>query len=422
VSRAPDNLIGVIADDFTGALDAGVQFVRAGLATTLLIQPGYHQPAAVQVINANSRETDASTAQQRATEAARQLAGRRLFKKIDSTMRGHVGVEIEAILDVSRLQRAVVCPAVIEAGRMVQDGQLRVNGVLLHESDFAGDPFWPARTSDMLQLVGRPAAHITGATVRAGAAALAAAIAAAPTRIVTVDACTHADLAVISAAIGDDMLVCGALGLARAWAGRLTHAPAAELIAALPGTQRPLLIVAGSRHPTTIAQVDALIAARAVTTLRVMPGMQQQHRQEWIGRMLDALTAGRSVVLRAPAEPLMPGDAQQSLGLLATLTERVCREVALGGLILTGGETAGAVCRQLGAAGVRILGELEVGVPWGRISAGVAEELPLVTKAGGFGRADTLIRAVDLLRAALLPDGQNEASATDAPFVPNDRP
>lgn len=397
MSRAADNLIGVIADDFTGALDAGVEFVRAGLETNLLITPESSQSAAVQVINTDSRDTDATTAQQRVTQAARRFVGRQIFKKIDSTMRGHVGIEIEAILDVTGLQKAVVCPAAIEAGRTVQNGQLRVNDVLLHETDFARDPFWPAHTSDLARLIGSPVTHIALETVRAGAGAIAEAIASASTRIITADACSLADLAVISQAITTGGLPCGALGLARAWASGFPSGRPADMAAIIPSHGAPILVVAGSRHPATIAQVNRLIAQRAVTPIVIAAGAREPHLQTWLASTLTALSAGRSVVVRAPDEQIDEPAQRTLIEILGELTAQVCRNVALGGLVLTGGETASAICQRLGAASVRILGELEVGVPWGRIIAGAAADLPLVTKAGGFGGADALIKAVDLL-------------------------
>ena len=394
MSRASDSLIGVIADDFTGALDAGVEFMRAGLETILALAPDTGHAAAVRVINADSRETDVATAQQRAAQAARQLAGRRIFKKIDSTMRGHVGAEIEAILDAAGIEKAVVCPAAIEAGRTVRDGRLFVHGGLLHETAFARDPFWPASTSDLARLVDRPCTHIAIETVRSGA--IAQAIANAPARIVTADACTHDDLAAIGAAIGRGVLPCGALGLARAWAAQFTSSAPNTLA---PTTQRPggpILVVAGSRHPATAAQLDRLVAERAAISIEIAAA--SAGRQRWIDAIEAALSDGRPAVVRAPAELLGTASAQRALvETLGDLAAHVCETVALGGLVIVGGETASAVCQRLGAGGVRIRGQIEVGVPWSTIVGGRADGLPLVTKAGGFGNADTLTKAVDML-------------------------
>ncbi len=160
--------IGVIADDFTGAMDTGVQFVRVGLETALLLSPAHTLPIPVQVISTNSRNVDVATAQQQTVQAASLFRDRLIFKKIDSTMRGHIGPEIETVLGLTGLKKAVVCPAVIEAGRTIRAGKLWVEDVLLHQSDFAHDPSWPAATSDMASLVSLPATHLHLNTVRAG--------------------------------------------------------------------------------------------------------------------------------------------------------------------------------------------------------------------------------------------------------------
>jgi len=81
---------------------------------------------------------------------------------------------------------------------------------------------------------------------------------------------------------------------------------------------------------------------------------------------------------------------------LAEITATVVEGVAVGGLVLTGGDTARAVCDRLGAQGILVLREVEPGIPLARIVG--TNELPIVTKAGGFGHVNALIRARRLLR------------------------
>jgi uncharacterized protein YgbK (DUF1537 family) len=95
---------------------------------------------------------------------------------------------------------------------------------------------------------------------------------------------------------------------------------------------------------------------------------------------------------------------------MAAWAHRACREHELGGLFLTGGETALAVCRALGVTGIDILGELEAGIPWGRLAGGVAPGLQVVTKAGGFGRPDSLVTVLDAL---YLKQGEWDAKEPD---------
>ena len=83
-----------------------------------------------------------------------------------------------------------------------------------------------------------------------------------------------------------------------------------------------------------------------------------------------------------------------------TMTNCMIMCFLMGGLVLTGGETALAVCRALGATAIHICGELEVGIPWGRLAGGVAPGLPVVTKAGGFGGPESILRIVNALASS----------------------
>lgn len=71
------------------------------------------------------------------------------------------------------------------------------------------------------------------------------------------------------------------------------------------------------------------------------------------------------------------------------------------GLILTGGETARAVCLALGATGIELVKEVLPGIPAGRLRDGPFEGLLLVTKAGGFGSEDALIYAIQVIKGGL---------------------
>jgi len=317
----------------------------------------------VRVVTTESRNVDESTAVERNRRAARLCSSTRLFKKIDSTMRGHVGAEIEAVLAASGLTHAVVCPAAPDAGRTVEHGRLLVDGIPLHETAFAHDPHWPARTCMIEELLRRPSTRLDNVTPGA--------IAAAPTAIVCADARTNDDLAAIARAAWDaGALPCGSLGVARAWAALpRTARPAPP--AAPPHSRLPILVVAGSRHPTTHAQLAQLIDA----------GVESFGPHDALDRIVSALNRRGAAVLCSPAEFVTGGTSDA----LAACAAHILQAVELGVLVLTGGDTAAAVCRAIDVDAVDIGGELAVGVPWGTIVGGSAAGATIVTKAGGFG-------------------------------------
>jgi uncharacterized protein YgbK (DUF1537 family) len=384
--------LGVIADDVTGALDSGVEFVRAGWSAALALDQELPQ-ADLAALSTESRDGDVASARRRAALAATRLAGRVLFKKIDSTMRGHVGAELEAVMRAAGAARAVVCPAAIEAGRTVLDGQLLVHGVPLDQSEFARDPRWPAGTADLKTLIGLPVWHLPLETVRSHPALLRQAIVSAPAAIVSADACQQSDLAAISRAIVDSgSMPCGALGLARAWAQALGgRAPGQlrppELLHT--GLALPALIVAGSHHPRSAAQVRALTATGAAVA--VSP--DQTSAAPAADLAIAALGAGQTVVLHTPSSDLQGRRAQQrAMQVLADTARQICGALRPGLLVLTGGETARLVGATLGVRAIAICGEVEVGMPRGRMVGGLADGLLVVTKAGGFGGEQVLLR------------------------------
>jgi D-threonate/D-erythronate kinase len=266
--------------------------------------------------------------------------------------------------------------------------------VPLAETDFARDPRWPATTSSVPELVGLPCTHLSLSVVRRGAKRLAHAISMAPTRVVSTDAVEDRDLQLIGeAAVLDGALPCGALGLAKAWAAALLGEwPSAEARLSSPANG-PMLLIAGSHHPATAAQVTELGRARDVVEV-VIGGAGDPP----LAQARGALISGRSVVVRAPSERLGAGDAWDRVRTgLAEVARMACRDGLIGAIIVAGGETTREICLALGAAAIRLRGEILPGVPWGVIDGGGAHGLTLVTKAGGFGEPDAFLRTYDML-------------------------
>ncbi|MCC6535984.1 MAG: four-carbon acid sugar kinase family protein [Bryobacterales bacterium] len=292
----------MIADDLTGACDAGVAFLPAVVA---LREECRFTPGDTRIWTTHSRDEAEEVAVARVADAARAVpAGVRLYKKIDSVMRGHVRAELAAMLAATGRPRAVVCPAFPEQGRTVVDGVA-----------------WPAGVDLRALLAGLP--------------------------VETPDAVTPEDLARIAASAAPGDLLVGSAGLARAL-GRVP--PRVEVSAQLgPGIA---LLVAGSVHPATAAQLARVADEQGVEVVR-----------------LD---------LAAPSPEM-----------LYFLRHRV-ETLAAGGLLLTGGDTALLVARLLGAEGIRLEAEIEPGIPLGRLIGGAGDGVAVVTKSGGFGGADTL--------------------------------
>ena len=132
-------MVGIQADDLTGACDTGAPFAARGLETLVVMHDGTGSPAwsgasaDVLVIDTETREQSAEEARERARAAGAALTAgspRILYKKVDSTLRGHVAAEIDGMLDGAGLGLALLTPAFPAQRRTVVDGCVRVDGRL----------------------------------------------------------------------------------------------------------------------------------------------------------------------------------------------------------------------------------------------------------------------------------------------------
>lgn len=396
-----DLRIAVIADDFTGAMDTGVMFVNFGLHTEFhLSSEQSSSDISVVVVSTNSREQDLQSAISSIEHTAPLLENRRLFKKIDSTMRGHISAEIDALLQVTGLEKALICPTAVEAGRTVHDGILFVYGTPLHETAFAKDPHYPASTSILQELISHLSSiHIELDRLATGAEEVLDIIRQTDAKLISFDAISNEDLASISKiAIDGNYLPCGSMGLASAWIKRLldSESEGNTLPNVSHNSDKPFLIVAGSRHAITSTQIEALIQYIPTYVVEISESLQQS---AVFIELISKCNQHDIIILRTPTTKV---NNQTSIDriyeLMRDIVHQLSSETKIAGMILIGGETAYNVFQSLGATSIRILGEVEPGVPIGQIIGGCATSLPIVTKAGGFGTDTTLCHVVDWLK------------------------
>ena len=368
-------LVGIQADDLTGACDTGAPFAARGLDTLVVVHgdgpPILPSPTpTVLVIDTESRQRPIEDARQRARWSGRTLrAGSPtvLYKKVDSTLRGHVAAEIDGMLGGAGLETALLSPAFPAQHRTVVDGCLLVDDRPAHETPIALDPAFPRTGASVLGLLAaegvRPVASLPLATVRRGREAVARRLerSVPGSRVLVADAESHADLSVLADAGRDcPLLLAGSAGLAAALARRETCA----MTDRPSRPRRPLLVAAGSAHPATREQLTRLGRRDGLAVIAPPAddgAVDPARRRETVDRLADAART------------------------------RVDRERP-GGLLLTGGETAIAVLRALGATGVRLAGQLEPGLALGVLAGGPFDGLVVITKAGGFGDPEVLVR------------------------------
>ena len=149
-------MIGVIADDLTGAAEIGAVGWRHGLRAEVLLAGAPSVNADLICVDTDSRACLASEAAQRVAAAAKLLraAGAKwIFKKTDSVLRGNVTAELEAVVHQLGLQGVLLVPANPSLGRTIVDGKYFVHGRLIHETGFAHDPQHPRLSPNVVELI-----------------------------------------------------------------------------------------------------------------------------------------------------------------------------------------------------------------------------------------------------------------------------
>jgi uncharacterized protein YgbK (DUF1537 family) len=337
-------MLAILADDLTGALDSAAPFAARGLRADIALdleavaQIVTDKPDIIS-INLNTREIGSDEARTATAAAISFLPSKtRLFKKVDSRLKGNIVAEIDAI----PYSRALVAPAIPTFDRIVELGYVAGHGI-----------------DKPISIAERFGSHLV--------------------RINAPDTRTHIDMENALAAAerdGTDLLI-GARGLAEALAGRMTNG-ALSKVAIIPAGSA--IFVIGSRDPITLEQIDIL---RAAIDLHYVAAPN--------GHVNAALEADAALTL-IQATPGSYGVSPQAVadalgeGLKGDLSRHSDT------LLLSGGATAEAVMRSLGVSRLHLHGECLPG-----LSVASANGRTIIAKSGGFGHPDTLKIVADMV-------------------------
>ncbi|HGM7714123.1 TPA: four-carbon acid sugar kinase family protein [Serratia marcescens] len=364
-------MIAILADDLTSALDGAAPFAARGLNACVMLRlpDAALQDAEIVAFDLDSRFVSPEQAERRFRHAAACVKPARLiYKTVDSTLRGNLGPETRGALTGSGRRLAIVAPAFPDAGRTTVGGRQYVDGVALEQTAFARDPKNPIVTGYVME-------RMAGLE---------------PTRFQVFDAADNGELDEVVRRIGiaEPVVWVGSPGLAAALSRALSseeNAPPAQP----PLRARKVLVAIGSLHPTNDAQLASLRQAGAV--LVTLP---EAADPEAVAQEVRAAFARADVVcLMSPRSRAAAADHAAALGAVVSR----CTP-AFDGLVATGGDTARRIVDAMAAGSLTLFGEVEPGVPFGLLNL-PGRRLPFATKAGGFGRAGTLLNCVTRLRA-----------------------
>lgn len=406
-------LLLIIADDFTGALDTGVQFAARGIHTKVVVNADIDfttQDTKVLVVDTETRHLSPD----KAYNIIYQLVKRsvcagipHIYKKTDSALRGNIGAELAALLDATGLKQLPFLPAFPQIGRVTRNGIHYIDGVPVTDSPFGIDPFEPVRHAVISELI----AEQTDYPVQNFSSLTDTDSFINQKGILVFDAEHTDDLA----NTGKQLLKHNVLHIMAGCAGFGTSLP--ELLNITPDTKcsfpklNPrLLVICGSVNPITLTQLDKA-EQNGFSRLRLTPEQKltENYWQSSDGNkelleiekllqssphcIIDTNDTGGNQKTSDYAEKhcldleTIRVRISENLGMLVG---KLFTSPALGTLLLTGGDTLLQCMNCIGVHELEPICELAKGVVLARFTyQGCTRHI--ITKSGGFGQENLLI-------------------------------
>ncbi len=407
----------VIADDFTGSTDTGVQFIKYGLRTSVKVLDKIalgeiSSITKVLVVDTETRNVDKEKAELQIESAASRLEkwNRKttFYKKIDSTMRGNIAHEVKALADKMNFKAIVCTPAFPNNGRIVKDSIVYLNDVPIAQTKMKDDPIKPVTKSNLIDIFNEvPSLNPVALTAEQVKTPNINEFLEKNTCFCC-DATTNEELldlvnAILNVYTPQEVLWVGSAGLAAA----LLAATGKEQINKdfeIYISEKPALFVVGSLNEKNLVQMKKLLNSSSAQELKLDKSNFIFDRDNEFSRLVEygsaILSRGNNLIITTGLEEgeYMEG---QSLNLSAFMG-RVSKELVLSnplcGLYVTGGETAMSLLQELNCGESRVLTEMESGIPLIRLDDGDCPNLRMITKAGAFGNEDTLLNALKYLK------------------------
>ena len=362
-------MIGVIADDFTGAAELGAIGLNHGLVSE--VQTGSPSPTDAQLVavstDTRSQEPQAAAAiVERVALRLQKMGAEWIFKKVDSVLRGPVLAELIALQGALHKSRVLLVSANPSLGRTIRDGCYLIGETPLHLTAFAQDPDHPARTSDLKHLLGA----VGNARVRV--ADLQDELPA--EGVVVGNAETQIDLAAGAERLDNDTLAAGAADFFAQALRTRGHGQRSEMTVLPTTSPTRMLFVCGSA-PAHARRTIVQAVKHGVTVMPVPPALLLDESppapllEEWIQEIAALVRdQGRAAVTMSDPPPIVT-DSRSLARRVANPVAQLVRQRQMDCICIEGGETASEVVAAAGWNRFAVIGEVARGVVWMRIEA-----------------------------------------------------
>ena len=409
----------VIADDLTGSNATCSLFKKIGLraASILKLQGDINYDVDVISYSTASRGLDKEEAYNKVSEAIKILKSKDVLvynKRIDSTLRGNIGTEINAMLDNLEDDRiAVVVPAYPDSGRIVVNKTMLVNGVLLENSDAGKDPKTPIKTSCVESLIQKDikysSTYFTLSDIEQPIEEIVKKIQEAikKSRVLIFDAVNNEDIIKISKAI-----IHSDINIVTVDPGPFTLYYSKEL-QKKNHLEKKILMVIGSVTATTKKQIEYILQEEDIflVKMKVEDFFEKETCLKEIERVISFIkkciaSYDLFLVTTSPIGDEKKADLQKLAENLNTTVEEISKIIAntltetvvkilketekFEGVYSSGGDITIALLEKLKAIGVEIREEVIPLAAYGRLIGGDFPNLKLVSKGGMVGDEKTI--------------------------------
>lgn len=398
----------IIADDYTGALDTGVQLSKHGISARVYsgIDAVFSDEQAA-VVNTSSRHLTSDAAKSAVFEIAARAKREGVeyfYKKTDSALRGNLGAELDGLLEAAGSERLCFIPAYPALGRVTKNGIHYIDGVRVSDSVLGNDPFTPVSESDIIKLLkGQCGYDVTLKTPGFPISGRG---------ILVYDSGTEEDLKRVAQTIlryGEKVLAgCAGFAAQLPFIIDFDKSPLKS-----PKPRRGLLVVTGSVNPVTLAQLD-FAENRGFSSI-TLTGFQKTAPNFQISPEYLKLTAGikdnfhvndRLIIRSVTGEQdyIRPNELNSD-----SLRKRIAKNIAETAasviktldtnLFIIGGDVLKAFLETLGIASIVPLSEPLPGIVIFEISIS-GEKRVIFSKSGGFGKEDVIIKIEEYILEA----------------------
>lgn len=418
----------VLCDDLTGSNATGVKLSKKGFKTATVIHglPVPNSGYEAFCLDTDSRYTTVEQAAKRVKTALKEseINGRAEIysKRIDSTLRGNIGCEIESMLDfLGEDAVAIVVSSFPDSGRTTIGGFLLVDNVPLQQTDVAADPVKPLTTSKVEEIVQLqtelPTTTIGLDVVMDGMDSLKKEIDnhRKNSKIICIDAVTEEHIDLIAEVVKDiptPVLSVDPGPFTAAYASKkLNHSR----------TNEKYLITIGSVTSQTGLQIDYYTQKTGVNPIYVDPEKMATFSERW-GQEVDRIVdeAERKLedsdtllittyhpghkILDLPKIAEKEGTTEEGLAKritdgLGTISRRLLENHrhSFKGCYLSGGDVTASVASITRAHGIELKDEILPLAAYGSFIGGHLDGLPVVTKGGMIGDKKALYTCMNYM-------------------------